>query len=198
VIINAFTLVSSIAWLNFLPHEWKTPSSTIQSDHAIHKVIRCIAKSPRTSLKEDSEDHLFNDKLDQANILDLMQKHVKLSKLLNMVLGDWDPKLVFQMSIEHAKIFTFDLAKSSCVKIKPHKLENLLSTLKKKKETTQVCTWLVKGDFDPEVGEFVNGMTLTRELCRKTYVNVQTILFNMDFVCFYMAAAKYYRPLLLR
>jgi len=73
-------------------------------------VIRCIAKSPRTSLKEDSEDHLFNDKLDQANILDLMQKHsedhlfndkldqanildlmqkhVKLSKLLNMVLGD--------------------------------------------------------------------------------------------------------------
>jgi len=183
-------------------------------------VIRCIAKSPRTSLKEDSEDHLFNDKLDQANILDLMQKHsedhlfndkldqanildlmqkhVKLSKLLNMVLGDWDPKLVFQMSIEHAKIFTFDLAKSSCVKIKPHKLENLLSTLKKKKETTQVCTWLVKGDFDPEVGEFVNGMTLTRELCRKTYVNVQTILFNMDFVCFYMAAAKYYRPLLLR
>lgn len=198
MIINTFTLVSSIAWLNFLPHEWKTPSSTIQSDHAIHKVIRCIAKSPRTSLKEDSEDHLFNDKLDQANILDLMQKHVKLSKLLNMVLGDWDPKLVFQMSIEHAKIFTFDLAKSSCVKIKPHKLENLLSTLKKKKETTQVCTWLVKGDFDPEVGEFVNGMTLTRELCRKTYVNVQTILFNMDFVCFYMAAAKYYRPLLLR
>ena len=44
------------------------------------------------------------------------------------------------MSIEHAKIFTLDLAKSSCVKIKLHKLENLLSTLKEKKETTQVCT----------------------------------------------------------